>query len=102
MCRVYIQQKGGQIFKMWECEWWNIYKTDRSVKNHLTENFHYKRPLSEERLMQGFLDGKLFGYDMDMDSLDVILNFLNICVATFQIFLRYSITPWSVMKILAL
>ena len=47
---------------MWECEWWSLYKTDASVKSHLREDFHYKRPLSEEQLLQGNIDGQLFGY----------------------------------------
>ena len=47
---------------MWECEWWSLYKTDASVKSHLRENFPYERPLSEEKLLQGILDGQLFVY----------------------------------------
>ena len=47
---------------MWECEWWSLYKTDASVKCHLRGNFPYKRPLSEELLLQGIIDGQLFGY----------------------------------------
>ena len=62
MRRDYIQQKGYQIVEMWECEWWSLYKTDASVKSHLRENFPYRRPLSEEGLLQGFIDGRLFGY----------------------------------------
>ena len=62
MRRDYIQQKCYQIVEMWECEWWSLYKTDASVKSHLRENFPYKRPLSEEGLLQGIIDGRLFGY----------------------------------------
>ena len=63
MRRDFIQQKGYQIVEMWECEWWSLYKTgDASVKSHLRENFPYKRPLSEEQLLQGNIDGRLFGY----------------------------------------
>ena len=58
----YIQQKGYQIVEMWECEWWSIYKIDASVKSHLRENFPYRRPLSEEQLLQGIIDGRLFSY----------------------------------------
>ena len=47
---------------MWECEWWNLYKTDASVKNHLRKNFPRRRPLSDEGLMQRIIDGLLFGY----------------------------------------
>ena len=39
MRRDYIQQKGYEIVEMWECEWWNLYKTDASVRSHLRENF---------------------------------------------------------------
>ena len=60
--RDYIQQKGYQIVEMWECEWWSLYKTDASVKIHLRENFPYRHPLSEEGLLQGIIDGRLFGY----------------------------------------
>ena len=60
--RDYIQQKGYQVVEMWECEWRSLYKTDASVKNHLRENFPYKRSLSEEQLLQGIIDGPLFGY----------------------------------------
>ena len=62
MRRDYIQQKGYQIVEMWECEWWSLYKTDASVKSHLRKNFPYRRPLSEEGLLHGIIDGKLFGY----------------------------------------
>ena len=62
MRRAYIQQKGYQIVEMWECDWWSLSKTDASVKSYLRENFPYRRPLSEERLMQGIFDGELFGY----------------------------------------
>ena len=48
MCRDYIQQKGFQIGDLWECEWWSLYKTDASVRNHLRENFPHKRSLGEE------------------------------------------------------
>ena len=61
MRRDYIQQKGYQIVEMWECEWWSLYKTDASVRSHLRENFPYKRPLSEEQLLQGIIDVQLFG-----------------------------------------
>ena len=62
MRRDYIQQKRYQIVEIMECEWWSLYKTDASVKSHLRENFPYKRPLSEEQLLQRIIDGRLFGY----------------------------------------
>ena len=51
MRKEYIQQKGYKIFETWECKWWELYRTDATVKNHLRANFPYQRPLSEERLM---------------------------------------------------
>ena len=47
---------------MWECEWWNLYKTTTCVKQHLRESFPYKRPLREESLLEQIRSGKLFGY----------------------------------------
>ena len=61
MRRDYIRQKGFQIVEMWECELWSHDETDAYVKNHHRENCPCKRPLSEEQLLQGFIDGKLFG-----------------------------------------
>ena len=80
MRRDYIQQMGYQIVEMWECEWWSLYKTDASVKSHCRKNFLYRRPLSEEGLMQGIIDGRLFGYvqcDIEMPEhlLDYFSNF---------------------------
>ena len=60
--RDYIQQKGYQIVEMWERELWSLYQTNASVKSHLRENFPYKRPLSEEQLLQRIINGPLFGY----------------------------------------
>ena len=47
---------------MWECGWWNLYKTTTCVKHHLRESFPYKRPLREESLLEQIRSGKLFGY----------------------------------------
>ena len=62
MCQEYILQKGYKIIEMWECEWWSLYKTDAPVESYLRLNFPYKRPLSEEQLLQGIIDGRHFGY----------------------------------------
>ena len=47
---------------MWECDCWELYRTEATVKNHLRANFPYQRPLSEERLMQEIESRRLFGY----------------------------------------
>ena len=57
-----IQQKAYKIIETWECEWWSLNRTDAQVKSYLRAIFPYKRPLSEEQLLQGIIDGRLFGY----------------------------------------
>ena len=37
---------------MWECNWWELYRTDALVNSYLRANFPYKRPLSEKQLSQ--------------------------------------------------
>ena len=74
----YIQQKGYQIVEMWECEWWSLYKTDASVKSHLRENFPYRRPLSEEGLLQTIIDERLFGYvQCDIEVPELLQSYLS-------------------------
>ena len=80
MRRDYIQQKGYQIVEMWECEWWSLYKTDAPVKSYLRANFPYKRPLTEEQLLQRIIDGRLFGHvqcdiEMPENLCDYFSNF---------------------------
>ena len=58
----YIKEKGYNVVEMWECEWWNLYKTTTCVKDHLRESFPYKRPLREASLLEQLRSGKLFGY----------------------------------------
>ena len=62
MRKQYIKEKGYNVVEMWECEWWNLYKTTTCVKEHLRESFPYKRPLREENLLEQLRSGKLFGY----------------------------------------
>ena len=47
---------------MWECKWWNLYKTTTCVKQNLKKSLLYKRPLREESLLEQIKSGKLFGY----------------------------------------
>ena len=47
---------------MWECNLWELYRTDSTVKNLLRENFPYQPPLSKERLMQEIKSRRLYGY----------------------------------------
>ena len=62
MKKQYIKEKGYNVVEMWECEWWNMYKTTTCVKEHLRKSFPYKRPLREKTLLEQIKSGKLFGY----------------------------------------
>ena len=62
MRKEYIQSEGYKVIEMWEVNWWELYRTDATVKHHLRANFPYQRPLSEGRLMQEIRNWWLFGY----------------------------------------
>ena len=47
---------------MWKCEWWRLYKTTNTVKQHIREHFPYRRSLAAEQLLKEIKEGKLFGY----------------------------------------
>ena len=60
--RHYIQEKGYKVIEMWECEWWRLYKTTKTVKQPFQEHFPYRRSLAAEQLLGEIKEGKLFGY----------------------------------------
>ena len=60
--REYIREKEYKIEEMCECEWWQNFKTNEKIKNHLRSNFPYKRPLSNDSLLEIIRDGSLYGY----------------------------------------
>ena len=62
MRREYIKEKGYKVEEMWECDWWESFKTDEKIKNHVRTPFPYKRPLSTYSLLAKIKDGSLFGY----------------------------------------
>ena len=62
MRREYIQEKGYKVEEIWECDWWESFKTDEKIKNHVRTHFPYKRPLSTDSLLAKIKDGSLFGY----------------------------------------
>ena len=39
MRKQYIKEKGHNVVEMWECEWWNLYKTTTCVKEQLENHF---------------------------------------------------------------
>ena len=47
---------------MWECEWYGLYKTNNTVKQHIREHFLYKRSLAAEQLLEEIKEEKLIGY----------------------------------------
>ena len=62
MRRHYIQEKGYKIIEMWECEWWRLYKTTNTVKQHIRKHFPYRRSLAAEQLLEEIKEGKFFEY----------------------------------------
>ena len=62
LSRHYIQAKGFKVIEMWECEWWRLYKTTNTVKQHIREHFPYRRSLAAEQHLEEIKKGKLFGY----------------------------------------
>ena len=62
MRKQYVKEKGYNVVEMWECEWWNLFKTTTCVNEHLRNSFPYKRSLREESLLEQIRSGKLFGY----------------------------------------
>ena len=60
--RHYIQEKGFNVIETWECDWWRLYKTTKTVKQHIREHFLYRRSLAPEQLLEEIKKGKLFGY----------------------------------------
>ena len=60
--RHYIQEKGFKVIEMWECEWLRLYKTANTVKQHIREQFPYRRSLAAKQLLEEIKKGKLFGY----------------------------------------
>ena len=52
MGKQYNNEEEYNVVEMWECHWWNRYKTTTCVKRHLRESFPYKRPLSEKGLLE--------------------------------------------------
>ena len=62
MRRHYIQEKGFKVIEMWECEWWRVCKTIKTVKQHIRNHFPGRRSLAAEQLLEEINEGKLFGY----------------------------------------
>ena len=59
--REYIKEKGYKVEEMWECAWWESFKTNDKIKNLVGIQFPYKRLLSTDSLLIKIKDGFLFG-----------------------------------------
>ena len=57
----YRQEKGYKVIEVWECEWWRLYKTTNTVKQHIREHFSYRLSLAAEQLLEEIKKGNLFG-----------------------------------------
>ena len=62
LSRVYLQNKGYKVVKIWECSWWETLKGDESVKIHVRNNFPSKLPMTQKLLLAKIREDKLFGY----------------------------------------
>ena len=47
---------------MSEYEWWKLYETHVSVKEHLRNSFPYKRPLHQDQILDKIKSGALSDY----------------------------------------
>ena len=64
-----------------ECDWWKLYKTDKSVKQHLRETFPNKSPLREQKHLENIKSG----YQLVMFNL--ILQYPRSCDKFLPLFL---------------
>ena len=62
MRREHITRKGYKVEEIWECEWWESFKTNDKIKNHVRTHFPYKMPLSTDSLLAKLKNGSLFEY----------------------------------------
>ena len=71
--RHYIKEKGFKVIEMWEREWWRLYKTTNSVKQHIREHFPYRHSLAAKQLLEEIKKGKLFGYvQCDIEAPEIL------------------------------
>ena len=61
MRREYIKEKGYKVEEMWDCDWWENFKKDDKIKNHVRTRSP-KKDLFLQTLLAKIKDGSLFGY----------------------------------------
>ena len=94
MRRQYIEEKGYTVVEMWEYEWWKLYKTDVTVKEHLNESFSYKLQLHQDPLLDQTKTGALLRY------LQSDINFQEHLREKMQICRQFSTIKLNVDKIM--
>ena len=100
--RHYIQEKGFKVIEMWECEWWRLYKTTNTVKQHIREHSTYRRSLAAEQLLEEIKQGKLFGYvQCDIEVPEILRSKLDNFPPIFKNTLVSKIDIGDLMKIYA-
>ena len=58
-----MQKKERYKFEeIWECEWWENFKTNEKIKNYARTRFPYKIILTTDSLLAKKRYGFLFGY----------------------------------------
>ena len=73
--RHYIQEKAFKVFDMWECEWWRLYKTTNTVKQHIREHFPNRRSLAAEQLLEKIKEGNVFRYvQCDIEVPEILIS----------------------------
>ena len=58
----FIIGKGYEIVEVSESLWWKQVRDDKTLKAHLKINFPFRKPLSEQQLLQQIDNGLLFGF----------------------------------------
>ena len=58
----YMEEESYGIARMWEFEWWFLYKTATSLKHQLRESVHFRRPVEEQHLMEERKFRPMFSY----------------------------------------
>ena len=58
----FIIGKRYEIVKIWDCLWWKQVRDDKTMKERLKIDFPFRKPLSEQQLLQQIDNGSLFGY----------------------------------------
>ena len=69
----YIREKVYSIEEMWDCSWWDQFKNNVDVKNHVRTHFPFKKLLSANSLVQNIKNETRFGYVQCDPSIQMIL-----------------------------